>query len=152
LWHRSFSRGRKVEMAMRNRMAPNSCVLSESICTRSKVVIKFAAISRHFLFGHGVWDSQFVDLENGWPSLTEQFNRHCRDRHNEAGADAPYPKPLPSMIRSGGVSGFLFQSAVQIRKCRPIPRFFTPRQTLMPEFDQPPFYIDRTKLPGRPVS
>jgi hypothetical protein len=54
------------------------------------------------------------------------------------------------MVRFGGIGGFFAYCAVQVRKCRPIPRFFTPLQTLMPEFDQPPFYIDRTKLPGHP--
>jgi hypothetical protein len=43
------------------------------------------------------------------------------------------------MVRFGGIGGFFAYCAVQVRKCRPIPRFFTPLQTLMPEFDQPPF-------------
>jgi hypothetical protein len=61
-------------------------------------------------------------------------------------ARSPEPKPLESMVRFGGVGGFLFYPAVQLRKCRPTPNF-TPRQTLMPEFDQSPFYINFDCLP-----
>jgi len=57
-------------------------------------------------------------------------------------ADSPYPKPLASMVRFGGVGGFLFYPSVQVRKCRPAPRLFASRQTFMPEFDQPPFCTD----------
>src|ERR1700730_3138788 len=57
-------------------------------------------------------------------------------------AGSPYPKPLASMVRFGGIGGFFSFPSVQVRKCRPVPRFLTFRQTLKPEFDQPPFYID----------
>ena len=57
-----------------------------------------------------------------------------------------------SMVRFGGVGGFFAYSRAQVRKCCPIPRLFASRQTLMPEFDQPPFYIDRTKRHRCPVS
>ena len=49
------------------------------------------------------------------------------------------------MVRFGGVGGFLFRPTGQVRKCRPAPRLFTLGQTLMPEFDQPPFNIDSSK-------
>src|ERR1700738_1316644 len=54
-------------------------------------------------------------------------------------------QPLVSLVHFGGVGGFSPYPSVQVRKCRPAPRFFTFRRTLMPEFDQPPFYIDRSK-------
>jgi hypothetical protein len=54
------------------------------------------------------------------------------------------PPPSVSMGRFGGVGGLFVYPCVQVRE-RPVPRFFSFRQTLMPEFDQPPFYIDRTK-------
>ena len=52
--------------------------------------------------------------------------------------------PLPSMVLFGGVGGFLFRPTGQVRKCRPASGF-TFRQTLMPEFDQTPFYIARSR-------
>jgi hypothetical protein len=53
--------------------------------------------------------------------------------------------------RCGGVSGgFSTYPAVQLRKCRPTPSF-TPRQTLMPEFDQAPFHIDKSRRHRGPV-
>jgi hypothetical protein len=52
------------------------------------------------------------------------------------------------MVRFGGVGGFFAYPWVQVRKGRPTPGFFTFRQTLMPEFDQPPFYIDSSKRRG----
>ena len=60
--------------------------------------------------------------------------------------------PLPSMVRFGGVGGFFAFPSVQVRKSRPASGFFASRQTFMPEFDQPPFYIDRSKRHGGPVS
>ena len=51
----------------------------------------------------------------------------------------------------GGVGGFLFYPAVQLRKCRPTPSF-TPRQTLMPEFDQSPFYTNKSRRQRGSVS
>ena len=56
------------------------------------------------------------------------------------------------MIRFGGVGGFFPCLSVQIRKCRPGPRFFLSRQTLMPKLDQPSFYIDIAKRHRRRVS
>src|SRR5689334_14146197 len=67
-------------------------------------------------------------------------------------AGSPYPKPLPSMARFGGVGGFFSYPFVQVRKCRPAPRFFAFRQTLMPEFEQPLFYIDISKRHRRSVA
>jgi hypothetical protein len=55
------------------------------------------------------------------------------------------PEALVSMVLFGGVGRFLFRPAGQVRKCRPASGFFASRQTFMPEFDQPPFYIDRSK-------
>src|ERR1700730_10918392 len=57
---------------------------------------------------------------------------------------------LALIVGSGGVGGFLFYPAVQLRKFRPTPSF-TPRQTLMPEFDQSPFYIDKSRRHRGPV-
>jgi hypothetical protein len=54
--------------------------------------------------------------------------------------------------RCGGVSGgFSTYPAVQLRKCRPTPSF-TPRQTLMPKFDQSPFYVNNSRGHRGPVS
>src|ERR1700730_15788264 len=58
---------------------------------------------------------------------------------------------LALIVGSGGVGGFLFYPAVQLRKFRPTPSF-TPRQTLMPEFDQSPFYIRKSRRHKGPVS
>src|ERR1700676_401332 len=58
----------------------------------------------------------------------------------------PYPNPLPSMVRFGGVGGFFSCPSAQVRKCRPAPSFFTCRQTLMPEFDQPPLYTETSQV------
>ena len=52
---------------------------------------------------------------------------------------------LASMVRFGGVGGFFSFPSVQVRKCRPASGFFASRQTFMPEFDQSPFYIDRSR-------
>jgi hypothetical protein len=76
----------------------------------------------------------------------QQGDRNCSEwRMAGESAGAPYSKQFASMVRFGGVGGFFSYPSVQVRKCRPAPRFFTFRQTLMPEFDQPPFYIDRSK-------
>jgi hypothetical protein len=40
-------------------------------------------------------------------------------------SDSPYPKALASMVRFGGVGGFFSFPSVQVRKCRPVPRFLT---------------------------
>src|ERR1700736_1596343 len=52
-------------------------------------------------------------------------------------ADTPYPEPLPSIARFGGVRGLFTFPSVQVRKCCPAPRSFTCRRTLMPDFDTP---------------
>jgi hypothetical protein len=59
-----------------------------------------------------------------------------------------HSKVFASMVRFGGVGGFLSYPSVQVPKCRPAPRFFTSRQTLMPERDQPHFYVDGSKHHG----
>jgi hypothetical protein len=48
------------------------------------------------------------------------------------------------MIHFGGVSGFFVRPSVQMRECRPAPGFLVFGQTLMPEFDQSPFYFGST--------
>jgi len=55
------------------------------------------------------------------------------------------------MVRFGGVGGFFAYPSVQVRKCRPTPSF-TPRQTLMPKFDQSPFYVNNSRGHRGPVS
>jgi hypothetical protein len=52
----------------------------------------------------------------------------------------------------GGVGGFFVYPSFQIRKCRPAPRSFNFGQTLMPEFQQTPFYIDSSRRQKGPVS
>jgi hypothetical protein len=51
----------------------------------------------------------------------------------------------------GSDSGFSTYPAVQLRKCRPTPSF-TPRQTLMPKFDQSPFYVNNSGGHREPIS
>src|ERR1700735_2357479 len=86
-------------------------------------------------------------------SVSKQFGGHGWNRPQKviriiarrliAGDErgSPYPRPLASMNRFGGVGRFSTYHYVQFRKCCPTPSF-APRQTLMPEFDQSPFYIN----------
>ena len=90
-------------------------------------------------------------------SVSKQFGGHGWNRPQKvirviarqliAGDErgSPYPRPLTSMNRFGGVgrfstTTFSFENAVQTPS-------FAPRQTLMPEFDQSPFYINFDCLP-----
>jgi hypothetical protein len=56
------------------------------------------------------------------------------------------------MIRFGRVGCFFLCPCGEVRKCRPVPNFFTSRQTLMPEFDQSFLYLDSPGRDRGPVS
>ena len=85
-------------------------------------------------------------------TLRASHGKERRRAWRAMSADSSYPKPLPSMVRFGGVGGFFSCPSVQVRKCRPTRGFFTFRQTLMPEFDQPALYNDMSRRHRRSVA
>ena len=92
--------------------------------------------------------------------LVESFE-FCRDRAISCTAESGLCSPgrygrkrLAACLIPccGGVGGFFVYPSFQLRKCRPAPRYFNFGQTLMPEFHQSPFYINKSRRQKGPVS